>query len=115
MDYMITITNRSTGLDLGTYVASSAHEAIEAMHRDAGYLSTADAAEQLDSTVEALLADLIVTSHERAERNSLPPESGEFPLTANGSVPYYAVARMMAAEFPDFDWDAWKDQMKEGL
>lgn len=22
-------------------------------------------------------------------------------------------ARMMAKEFPDFDWDAWKDQMKE--
>jgi len=45
----------------------------------------------------------------------IPTESGEFPLTAEGRVPYYVVARAMAEVFPDFDWDAWKDQMKEGL
>jgi hypothetical protein len=26
---------------------------------------------------------------------------------------YAATARTMAAIFPDFDWDAWKDEMKE--
>lgn len=57
-----TITTRSTGLDLGTYTASTARDAVEAMHIDAGYRSTADAAEQLGETVEALLADLIVTA-----------------------------------------------------
>jgi hypothetical protein len=31
----------------------------------------------------------------------------EIPLTA-------LVAREMADLFPDFDWDAWKDEIKEG-
>lgn len=50
------------------------------------------------------------------EEYEITAESGEFPLTAEGRVPYYAVARAMAESFPDdgFDWDAWKDQMKEG-
>ena len=57
-----TITTRSTGLDLGTYAASTARDAVEAMHIHAGYLSTVDAAEKLGETVDALLADLIVTA-----------------------------------------------------
>lgn len=56
------ITTRSTGFDLGTYTASTAREAIEAMHLAAGYRSLEDAAQQLGQTVEALLADLVASA-----------------------------------------------------
>lgn len=44
-------------------------------------------------------------------------DAAEFtePLTDEREIPLTAfVAREMAEMFPDFDWDAWKDEMKEG-
>lgn len=37
----------SAGVDFGTYTATTAEEALDAMARDAGYHSAADAAEQI--------------------------------------------------------------------
>ena len=57
-DYLI--TSRSTGAVLGTYEGETPADAIEAMHRDAGYRSTLDAAETLGVAVDELVADLCV-------------------------------------------------------
>ena len=54
------IINKISGLDMGTYSADSAGAAIEAMHRDAGYESSEDAARVLSTTVEELVAALFV-------------------------------------------------------
>lgn len=56
-----TITS-SAGMDMGDYLAETADLAIEAMHRDAGYASSADAAQALGTTVEALRAELVVVA-----------------------------------------------------
>lgn len=53
------LTSRSSGLDLGTYEAPTAYDAIEAMHRDAGYDSIDAAAKALGQTAEALIADIV--------------------------------------------------------
>ena len=55
-----TITDRVSGFEIGIYAASTAREAVEAMHVDAGYKSTAHCARIMSTTVEALLAGLIV-------------------------------------------------------
>lgn len=39
------------------------------------------------------------------------PDRNEIPGPAPGTWAF--TARLMAQEFPDFDWDSWKDQMKE--
>lgn len=52
------LTNRTSGLDLGTYEGATAYDAIEAMHRDAGYADIDAAAETLGTTAEALIADI---------------------------------------------------------
>lgn len=54
------ITNRSSGLCFGDFDGRDADDAIDAMARDAGYDSQADAAATLGTTVAALRADLIV-------------------------------------------------------
>lgn len=54
------ITNRSSGLCIGDYQGRDADEAIDAMARDAGYDSQADAAAVLGTTVERLNRDLLV-------------------------------------------------------
>lgn len=54
------ITNRSSGLCIGDYQGCDADEAIDAMARDAGYDSQADAAAVLGTTVERLNRDLLV-------------------------------------------------------
>ena len=56
----VSITNRSSGLCFGDYQGRDADDAIDAMARDAGYDSQADAAATLGTTVAALRADLIV-------------------------------------------------------
>ena len=55
------IANRTSGLILGAYAAASEVDAIDAMSRDAGYASTADAAETLGLTVRAYCADPLVS------------------------------------------------------
>lgn len=54
------ITNRSSGLCIGDYQGRDADDAIDAMARDAGYDSQADAAAVLGTTVERLNRNLIV-------------------------------------------------------
>lgn len=56
-----TITNRTSGMDLGTYEAETREAAILAMTKDAGYASREEMAEALSTTVEALDADVVVT------------------------------------------------------
>jgi hypothetical protein len=51
----------SQGVDMGTYEGESAEAAMGAMHRAAGYRTSADAASALSTTVEALLAELKIT------------------------------------------------------
>lgn len=48
------------GVDLGTFPAESAVDAMEALHNAAGYHGTAGAARALGVSVEALIEDLIV-------------------------------------------------------
>jgi hypothetical protein len=55
------ISNRSSGFDLGIFSGATADAAINAMHVDAGYRSTEHAADALGTTVEALRSDLVVT------------------------------------------------------
>ena len=55
------LTNRTSGLDLGIYEAPTAYDAIEAMHRDAGYADTHAAAAALGVTARALVSDLVCT------------------------------------------------------
>lgn len=55
-----TITNRISGLCLGTYEGATPQEAIEVMRRDAGYADSQAAADALGTTVEALDAELSV-------------------------------------------------------
>ena len=57
-----------------------------------------DATPHFDSAGEAMRTQLEVVATERVQ----PPVGS-----------YAATARMMASMFPDFDWDAWKDEMKE--
>lgn len=55
-----TISSRISGITFGEYDGATADAAIESMHRDAGYRSTAAAAEALSTTVDALRAELRV-------------------------------------------------------
>jgi hypothetical protein len=48
------ITNRTSGIDLGTYDADNADDALDAMSRDAGYLDHADACKQTGTTGDDL-------------------------------------------------------------
>ncbi len=50
----------SAGVDLGAYQGATADEAIEAMHRDAGYASSELVAEALGATIDSLRAELTV-------------------------------------------------------
>lgn len=52
------LTSRTSGSDLGTYEAPTAYDAIEVMHKDAGYASIDAAAEALGQTAEDLIADV---------------------------------------------------------
>ena len=64
---LYSITNRTSGLHLGTYLGTDVADAIDAMACDAGYDSQAHAAAALGTTVEALNADLIVAEHDYAD------------------------------------------------
>lgn len=55
------ITNRISGHVLGIFEGATAYDAIEAMHRDAGYADTHAAAEALGVTARALVSDLVCT------------------------------------------------------
>ena len=57
-----TITNRTSGLCLGAYSASTELDAVEAMAIDAGYASLDRMADALGATVDALVADLRITA-----------------------------------------------------
>ncbi len=54
------ITARDTGHCFGIYEGATPADAVEAMHRDAGYAGSGEAAAALETTVEALLAQLDV-------------------------------------------------------
>jgi len=55
----------AAGLDMGTYAGASVEDAIEALHRDAGYESSQAAADALDTTVADLAAELTVVRYDR--------------------------------------------------
>ena len=59
MTAMWQITSKR-GEDMGAHEGATADEAVEAMHRDAGYESSAAAAEALGRTVEELRSELTV-------------------------------------------------------
>lgn len=65
-------------------------------------LWTCDTPEQAQSVMEAWLTEVIKSNLTPPSPNDPPPGS------------WAAVARMMAADDDSgFDWDAWKDEMKE--
>lgn len=64
---LYSITNKTSGLHLGTYLGMDVADAIDAMACDAGYDSQAHVAAALGTTVEALFADLIVAEHDYAD------------------------------------------------
>jgi len=51
-----------------------------------------------------------------ARPGTIEVDGREYPLRADGSLPYFVVARMMAGPNPTDDearlWDDWKDEMK---
>lgn len=61
------ITNRTSAQNLGLYPGRTADEALDAFYSDAGYSCRVGAACALDTTVEALLADLIVEQYDYAD------------------------------------------------
>lgn len=52
----------SDGMDYGAYEGASREQAIDAMHRDAGYLGTEGCAAELGTTVEALRETLTLVA-----------------------------------------------------
>lgn len=66
------IVVKSTAEDLGVFEGETAEEAVNAMHVDAGYASTADCAERVNSTPAQLLADLMVNKEPQTESVSSP-------------------------------------------
>jgi len=60
------ISSVTSGAALGEYEGETASEAVAALHLDAGYGSTAEAAAALGLTVEAALDDLVVEEVDRA-------------------------------------------------
>ena len=61
------ITNKTSGVHLGHYPGRTADEALDAYYSDAGYSCRVGAARALETTVEALLADLIVAEYDYAD------------------------------------------------
>ena len=57
-----TITNRTSGLCLGAYCASTELDAVQAMAIDAGYASLHEMAVALETTIDALIADLRIAA-----------------------------------------------------
>lgn len=55
------ITNRSTGYELGQYPGTSPEEALDAMSRDAGYRDFEHSCEVIGKSVDDARADLAVT------------------------------------------------------
>ncbi len=64
---LYSITNRTSSLHLGYYPGRTADEALDAFYSDAGYSCRVGAARALETTVEALLADLIVAEYDYAD------------------------------------------------
>ena len=64
---LYSITNRTSAQDLGAYPGRTADEALDAFYSDAGYSCRIGAARALDTTVEALLADLVVVQYDYAD------------------------------------------------
>lgn len=64
---LYSITNRTSSLHLGAYPGRTADEALDAYYSDAGYSCRVGAARALETTVEALLADLIVAEYDYAD------------------------------------------------
>ena len=64
---LYSITNRTSAQDLGAYPGRTADEALDAFYIDAGYSCRIGAARALDTTVDALLADLIVAQYDYAD------------------------------------------------
>ncbi len=61
---LYSITNRTSAQDLGAYPGRTADEALDAYYSDAGYSCRIGAARALDTTVDALLADLVVVQYD---------------------------------------------------
>lgn len=64
---LYSITNKTSAQDLGAYPGRTADEALDAFYSDAGYSCRIGAARALDTTVDALLADLIVVEYDYAD------------------------------------------------
>lgn len=97
------ITNRISGADLGTFTASTALEAVEAMAIDAGYDSLDRMADALETTVEEILADLRVT----AQYTIAYAGGREFQLQACGVMRSYATrADVLDSIAPVLEFDA---------
>lgn len=64
---LYSITNRTSAQNLGLYPGRTADEALDAFYSDAGYSCRVGAARALDTTVEALLADLVVVQYDYAD------------------------------------------------
>ena len=62
-----TITSRISGITFGEYTGETIEQAIESMHRDMGYRSTAAAAEALSVTADDLRAELRVEECETVD------------------------------------------------
>lgn len=64
---LYSITNKTSAQNLGAYPGRTADEALDAYYSDAGYSCRVGAARALDTTVDALLADLVVVEYDYAD------------------------------------------------
>jgi len=64
---LYSITNKTSAQDLGAYPGRTADEALDAYYSDAGYSCRIGAARALDTTVDALVADLIIVEYDYAD------------------------------------------------
>jgi len=63
---MTTYNIAANGIDMGDFSEPTEERALHAYASMLGYADVTDAAETLDQTVEAFLADLVVTETEEA-------------------------------------------------
>lgn len=130
------LISRTSNVYLGTYAGSTPREAIRAMHRDAGYKDSRDAAKALGVTVKALIADIravlgrdttsattratiraVAEAMVRADRSSRDCEVREDASADDGSGwDDYAIGELAVHLAPSIeDGERWAESHREAI
>lgn len=75
------LMNKESFFIFGDYPGDTLEEAIEALYKDAGYLSLRDAAQALDKSTSEFLADIVAIEGELIVR-----ENGDYDVIPPGEI-----------------------------